>query len=77
MSPAHRTKWEQWSNAPGGPKSIVFDADFNQAKITMMNEEVTFAGAEAERKAWVATQDPAKQSLADHMTGLFLWQPPW
>jgi len=75
--PAHRTKWLQWSNAPGGPKAIVFDADLDQAKINMMNEEVTFASAEAERQAWVAAQDPANQWLADNVTKLFLWQPPW
>jgi para-nitrobenzyl esterase len=69
--------WKEWSNTAGHPKSIVFDADFNQANITMMNEEVTFASAEAERQAWVATQDPANQSLADNVTKLFLWQPPW
>ncbi len=69
--------WKQWSNTPGDPKAIVFDADFNHAKIAMMNEEVTFAGAEAERQAWVATQDPANQWLADNVTKLFLWQPPW
>jgi para-nitrobenzyl esterase len=31
--------WETWSNNPGGPKSIIFDADFTQAKISMMNQE--------------------------------------
>lgn len=72
-----RTKWLQWSNAPGGPKSIVFDADFNHAKITMMNEEVTFVGAEAERKAWVAAQDSANQTAAESVTKFFMWQPPW
>ncbi len=69
--------WEQWSNAPGGLKSIVFNADFNHAKITMMNEEVTFASAEAARQAWVAAQDPANRTVADNVTKLFLWQPPW
>jgi len=69
--------WEEWSNAPGGPKAIVFDADFNHAKITMMNEEVTFASAEAARQAWVAAQDPANRTVADNVTKLFLWQPPW
>jgi hypothetical protein len=70
-------KWLQWSNAPGGPKSIVFDADFNHAKISMMNEEVTFASAEAERLAWVAAQDLANRTTADNVTKAFLWQPPW
>jgi para-nitrobenzyl esterase len=32
--------WEPWSNTPGGPKSIIFDADFTQAKISMMDQEV-------------------------------------
>jgi len=77
MFPPKRTKWLQWSNAPGGPKAIVFDADLDQAKINMMNEEVTFASAEAGRQAWVAAQAPANQWLADNVTKLFLWQPPW
>jgi para-nitrobenzyl esterase len=71
--PRNRTKWSQWSNAPGDLKVIVFDADFNQANITMINEEVTFDSAEAERQAWVAAQDPANQWLADNVTKLFLW----
>jgi len=75
--PPHRTSWEQWSNGPGEPKAIVFDADLNQAKISMMNDEVTFAGAEAARQAWVAAQDPANRTLADNVTKLFLFQPPW
>lgn len=31
--------WEKWSNTPNEPKSIIFDADFNESKISMMNEE--------------------------------------
>ncbi|MBM4334244.1 MAG: carboxylesterase family protein [Deltaproteobacteria bacterium] len=77
MFPPKRTKWLQWSNTPGGPKSIVFDADFNGAKIAMMNEEVTFASAEAERQAWVADQNPLNRTTADNVTKFFLWQPPW
>jgi para-nitrobenzyl esterase len=77
MFPPHRTKWQQWSNGAGEPKVIVFDADANQAKIDMSNEEVTFAGAEAARKAWVAAQDPANRTMADNVTKLFLFQPPW
>ncbi len=40
-------KWEKWSNVPGAPKSIVFDADFDHAEIGMMNEELTIAGVSA------------------------------
>jgi len=37
-------RWKEWSNDPGAPKAIVFDADFNHAQITMMNEELTIEG---------------------------------
>lgn len=36
--------WKEWSNHPGAPKAIVFDADFNRAHIAMMNEELTVEG---------------------------------
>ena len=75
--PGRLTKWEQWTNAPGGPKAVVFDADLNQAKINMTSDEVTFASAEAARQAWVAAQLPANRPQADNVTKLFLWQPPW
>jgi len=78
MFPAKRTKWEQWSNVSGGPKAIVFDADLDRAKIEMMmTDEVTFASAEAARQAWVAAQTPANRAVADGVTKLFLFQPPW
>ncbi|OPZ87632.1 MAG: hypothetical protein BWY74_03354 [Firmicutes bacterium ADurb.Bin419] len=32
------TEWVKWSNNVG-PKSIVFEADYEEAKISMMNEE--------------------------------------
>src|SRR6476620_1910051 len=76
--PAQRTQWEQWINASGGPKAIVFDADLDHAKIEMqMTDELTFAIAEAQRQAWVAAKAPANRNLADNVTKLFLFQPPW
>ena len=71
------TKWKEWSNTPGQAKAIVFDADFNNTQITMMNEEVTFDKAEAERQAWVDAQSYANNPLADAITQLFLLQGPW
>ena len=41
-------RWKEWSNHPGAPKSIVFDADFDRAQIEMMNEELTVEGVTAE-----------------------------
>jgi para-nitrobenzyl esterase len=76
--PGRPVKWQQWSNAAGGPKAIVFDADLHHAKIDMMmGDELTFAIAEAQRQAWVAAQSPANRTLADNVTKLFLFQPPW
>jgi para-nitrobenzyl esterase len=40
-------KWKEWSNTEGAPKAIVFDADFDQAHITMMNDELTIEGVTA------------------------------
>jgi len=78
MFPAKRTKWEQWTNVSGGPKAIVYDADLDRAKIEMMlTDEVTFVSAEAARQAWVAAQAPANRAVADGVTKLFLFQPPW
>jgi para-nitrobenzyl esterase len=41
-------QWEQWSNASGAPKAIVFDADFDHAYIGMMTEELTVEGVTVE-----------------------------
>jgi para-nitrobenzyl esterase len=77
LFPPRRAKWEPWSNVAGGSKSIVFDADLQRAHVGMMNQEVTFVSAEAVRQAWVAAQAQGDQFLADNITKLFLWQPPW
>jgi len=34
-------EWKQWSNEPGGAKSIIFDATFSEARIAMGDWEVT------------------------------------
>jgi len=44
-------QWRPWSNAPGAPKTIVFDADFRRARIAMTAEEVTIEGVSAELEA--------------------------
>lgn len=37
-------RWEPWSNEPGGPKSLVLDADRRAARIGMTREELTEEG---------------------------------
>jgi para-nitrobenzyl esterase len=43
--------WEEWSNGSGKAKCTIFDADFTQAKISMMNQEITKEGLLAEINA--------------------------
>jgi para-nitrobenzyl esterase len=57
--------WEAWSNNTGGPKSIIFNSDFTQAKIGMMNQEIT--------KAEVMTQINALPEQERNLTRLFCW----
>lgn len=33
--------WQAWSNEPGGPKSMVFNAGYEEAEVFMMREEYT------------------------------------
>jgi para-nitrobenzyl esterase len=48
--------WEEWSNAPGAPKSIIFDGDFTHAKISMMNQEFTIEEVMAQINALPARE---------------------
>ncbi|HEX3028246.1 MAG TPA: carboxylesterase family protein, partial [Clostridia bacterium] len=57
--------WKAWSNNAGEPKSIVFDADYEHAKICMMNEEYT--------KEDVLNQINALPSNVRDMIKVFLW----
>lgn len=52
--------WEPWSNAAGGPKLVVFDADRRRRLVSMSSEELT---VEAVRARFDAL-DPATQNLA-------------
>jgi para-nitrobenzyl esterase len=45
--------WPAWSNAPGGPKSLLLDADLERAFFTTSTVEYTRAGAEAALRAAV------------------------
>lgn len=54
--------WQAWSPQPGGPKVIVFDGDFQQARIAMETEELTIEGVDAAREAAIAGMTPAQQA---------------
>lgn len=66
-------KWMKWSNAPGDPKVIVFDADYNQAIIEMMNEELTVQSVTAELNAAISTLPLNAQAVAR----MFQFSVPW
>jgi para-nitrobenzyl esterase len=43
----HLPIWKEWSNDTGAPKVIVFNADLNQAQLTMTADELTVEGVTA------------------------------
>jgi para-nitrobenzyl esterase len=68
-------RWKEWSNTPGAPKAIVFDADLNQAQIGMMNDELTIQGVTAAFEAAMTAKGltPAEKIAA----GIFQFSKPW
>jgi len=68
-------KWKKWSNGPGAPRAIVFDADLNQAQITMMNDELTVEGVTA---AFEAAMTAKGLSLSEKIAArIFQFSKPW
>ncbi len=71
-------RWKKWSNEEGGPKAIVFNADFDEAQISMMTEELTFQGIKDEMDAWLLTLPaPQPRGVAAYVTGFFQFSKPW
>ena len=66
-------RWKEWSNDPGAPKAIVFDADFDRAHIAMMTEELTVEGVTAELNAAIN----ALPSNAQYVARFFQFSKPW
>jgi para-nitrobenzyl esterase len=68
-------RWKEWSNDPGAPKAIVFDADFDRAHIAMMNEELTIEGVTAAFEAAMTSKGltPAEKIAAR----IFQFSKPW
>ena len=68
-------KWKKWSNGPGAPKAIVFDADFDRANITMKNEELTVEGITAAFEA--AMTSMGMSPLEKAAARIFQFSNPW
>ncbi|WP_171003627.1 carboxylesterase/lipase family protein [Ruminiclostridium herbifermentans] len=62
--------WEKWSNAADAPKSIVFDADYNNSKINMSNIE--YSRAEIE-EAVNNLPSPVKEMTYALMWYYYIW----
>jgi len=67
--------WETWSNPAGALKQIIFNADYNQAKIMMNSDEITIEGVTAAFEAAMTTYGftPAEKIAAR----IFQFSKPW
>jgi para-nitrobenzyl esterase len=72
---SHVPYWKKWSNDQGAPKAIVFNADFDEAHIAMMTEELTIAGVTAELEAAMTSKglSPLEKAAAR----IFQFSPAW
>ncbi len=66
-------RWGKWTNGSDSPKMIVFDADFEKAKIGMSNAEMTVEGVTAEMKAAMQKYPRNYRSAAQ----IFQFSRPW
>jgi para-nitrobenzyl esterase len=64
--------WQKWSNRDGGPKAIIFDANFDQALLDMSDEEVRFEDVAQELAAEIADWPAFYKYVANY----FQWQRP-
>jgi len=68
--------WRGWSNREGGPKVILFDADFDKAQLSMSDEEVSIVDEQGKLAAEIASWDPANQAAWGWVPWVFQWQQP-
>jgi len=68
-------RWKEWSNDPGAPKAIVFDADFDRAQIEMMTQELTVEGVTTAFQAAMTSKGlSASEKVA---ASIFQFSKPW
>ena len=68
-------RWKEWSNDPGAPKAIFFDADFDRAHIAMMNEELTIEGVTTAFEAAMTNKNLT--ALEKAAARIFQFSKPW
>lgn len=68
-------RWKEWSNDPGAPKAIVFNADLDHAQIGMMTDELTIEGVTGALEAAMTNKNltPTEKIAAR----IFQFSKPW
>lgn len=72
--------WQPWSNEASGPKVILLDANLNESKLKMDNEEVSMASArkaldneDETTQGWARLIIKTMQGYADYMKGDYIY----
>jgi para-nitrobenzyl esterase len=66
--------WAQWSNEAGAAKTILLDADADQALLSMSNEEVSIAAEQAKLYYEISTWEPLQKQIYGWVPWAFQWQ---
>jgi para-nitrobenzyl esterase len=66
--------WETWSNVVQGPKAILFNADANQALLSMSTEEVLIPAEQAKLAYEISTWNPLQKAYYSWVPWVFQWQ---
>ncbi|MBI5552376.1 MAG: carboxylesterase family protein [Desulfobacterales bacterium] len=67
-------QWKKWSNETGAEKAILFDANAEQALLSMSTEEVSIAAEQAKLYYEISTWDPMQQKIYGWVPFAFQWQ---
>jgi para-nitrobenzyl esterase len=67
-------QWQKWSNEPEAAKTILFDADADQALLSMSTEEVSIAAERGKLAYEVSTWLPLQQQIYGWVPFAFQWQ---
>jgi para-nitrobenzyl esterase len=73
--PARRLPhWKQWSNDTDAPKTILFDANADQALLRMSTEEVFIPAEQAKLAYEISTWNPLQKAYYSWVPWVFQWQ---
>ncbi|MBI5064265.1 MAG: carboxylesterase family protein, partial [Desulfatitalea sp.] len=67
-------QWQKWSNDAGTAKAILFDANADQALLSMSTEEVSIAAEQAKLYYEISTWEPLQRAYYSWVPWAFQWQ---